>query len=138
MVRLGESSMYSGAEETSPVLRAIRVQSSSPIWPLRMWCSGTWASAEISRITISVLVISKLKNAVHRPFLIDAARAKSRPRVDFPMPGRAATMIICPGWRPLVSSSNSTKPVGTPAMIPCELSASISSRVASISVDSGS
>ena len=32
-----------------------------------------------------------------------------------PMPGRAATMIICPGCRPLVRLSRSANPVGTPA-----------------------
>ena len=48
----------------------------------------------------------------------------------FPTPGLAATMIIWPGCRPLVTSSSSTKPVGTPRAIPpCDAIASISSIV---------
>ena len=79
-----------------------------------MWLSGTFASAESSRIVISVRVISRLKKTLVRLLWIEAARQKSRARVDFPMAGRAATMIICPECRPLVSSSRSAKPVGTP------------------------
>ena len=59
-----------------------------------------------------------------------AERAKSIPSVDFPMPGRAATMIIWPACRPLVTSSRSVNPVGTPKDTPPrEAMASISSIV---------
>ena len=61
IVRLGESSMNSGASCTWPVLRTIRCQSSSLILPLRMWLSGTPASADSRRMTSSVLPISRLK-----------------------------------------------------------------------------
>jgi len=39
----------------------------------------------------------------------------SMARVDLPMPGRAATTIICPGWRPLVKVSRVMKPVLSPS-----------------------
>ena len=35
---------------------------------------------------------------------------------DFPMLGRAATMIRLPGWKPDVSRSRSRKPDGTPVI----------------------
>ena len=114
IVMLGESSMNSGAEDTSAILRASRDQSSSFIWPLRMWLSGTRASADSSRMVISERVISRLKKQLAMLLWIDAARQKSRPSVDFPIAGRAATMIIWPACRPLVRSSRSAKPVGTP------------------------
>ena len=46
--------------------------------------------------------------------LIAAARQMSTASVDLPIAGRAAMMISCPPWRPLVRLSRSTKPVGTP------------------------
>ena len=95
-------------------MRASLAQSSSFIWPLRMWLSGTFASAESSRMVISERVISRLKKQLVRLLWIDAARHRSRASVDLPMAGRAATMIIWPACRPLVRSSRSAKPVGTP------------------------
>ncbi len=98
------------------------------------------ASADNRRITISTLLISREKIAEHIPCLIEAERAKSSPpRVDLPIAGRAARITIWPGCSPLVSSSNSMKPVGDP---PAHLTgpaprASISSRVASMISDSG-
>ena len=69
---------------------------------------------------------------------IEAARQKSRASVDLPTAGRAATMIIWPPEKPLVSSSRSAKPVGTPLLVPSLFEiASISSRVASMIADSG-
>ncbi len=101
--------------------------------PLRMLFSGIRASADSSRMVISARDISRLKIALLRLFLIDAARQKSRPSVDFPEPGRPATITICPAWSPLVSSSRSVRPVGTPRRVPSWLEiASISSRVASM------
>ena len=47
-----------------------------------------------------------------------------------PTAGLAATITICPGCSPLVSSSSSVKPVGTPTISPEELAlCSISSVV---------
>ncbi len=74
--------MNTGAEETSPILRASLAQSSSLMLPLRMWLSGTFASAESRRIVISERVISRLKNTLVRLFWIDAARHRSRARVE--------------------------------------------------------
>jgi hypothetical protein len=45
---------------------------------------------------------------------IDAARQRSRASVDFPIAGLAATITIWPACRPLVRSSRSANPVGTP------------------------
>ena len=113
-------------------------QSSSPMPPLRMWLSGTFASAESSRIVISERDISRLKITEVWLLAMDAARQKSSASVDFPTAGRAATMTIWPPWKPLTSSSRSAKPVGTPRMLPSWLEiASISSRVASMIALSG-
>ena len=78
----GESSMNSGASTTSLIRRASRVQSSSLIWPVRIECSGTRASAESSRMVISLRLISRLKITEVRPALTEAARARSRARVE--------------------------------------------------------
>ena len=82
IVMLGQSSMNIGALETSPILRASLVQSSSLIWPLRMWLSGTFASADSSRIVISERVISRLKKQLVRLLWIEAARHRSSARVE--------------------------------------------------------
>ncbi|CFE37551.1 Uncharacterised protein [Mycobacterium tuberculosis] len=130
MVRLGESSINSGASLISLIRRASRVQSSSLIRPERMSESLILASADSSRMTISDLLISSEKMTLAIRCLIEHDRMKSSPRVDFPTPGRAATMTICPGCRPLVTSSSSVKPVATPrARPPLEAMASISSIV---------
>ena len=55
---------------------------------------GTFASAESRRIMISERVISRLKKQLVMLLWIDAARQKSRARVDLPIAGRAAMMII--------------------------------------------
>ncbi len=114
----GESSMNSGASVSSPIVRAIFVQSLSSSLPWRSFCNGIRASAESNRMVISVRLISRLKMTEVMPCLIDAARAMSRPSVDFPMAGLAARTIICPGCRPWVSRSRSANPVGTPAIDP--------------------
>ena len=77
----GESSMNNGASTTSLIRRASRVQSSSPICPVRMLCSGTRASADSSRMVISLRLISRLNITVGMPCLIVAARARSRASV---------------------------------------------------------
>ncbi len=74
--------------------RASRVQSSSVIVPERMWCRATRASADSSRIAISLRPISSEKMTLGRLCLIAAVRAKSSARVDFPIAGRAAMTII--------------------------------------------
>ncbi len=62
-------------------------------------------------MAISLRPISSEKK-MHGAFdLIAAARAKSSASVDFPMAGRAASTIIWPGCRPLVSWSRPAKPV---------------------------
>ena len=71
--------MNSGASLTAPILRASLVQSASLIVPERMWCSGTCASAESRRMTISLRLISREKMTLARPCLMDAARAMSTP-----------------------------------------------------------
>jgi hypothetical protein len=78
-------------------------------------------------------VISSEKITLVMLWWIDAERQKSSPRVDLPIAGRAATITIWPGCRPLVSSSRSAKPVGTPIISPSRLLiASISSRADSM------
>ena len=130
--------MNSGASEISLIRRAMRVQSSSLIRPARMSARRIRASADSSRMMISDLLISSEKTALVRPCLIEHERAKSRPSVDLPRPGRAATTIIWPGCRPLVAASRSAKPVGTPsATPPREAMASISSIVGCRSSSSG-
>src|SRR4051795_9030070 len=52
------------------------------MWPDRMWCSGTFASAESSRMVISDLLISSEKIADVSPCLIEHAREKSSARVE--------------------------------------------------------
>ena len=138
IVMLGLSSMNIGAPETWPIFGPSLSQSSSLIGPLRMWLSGIFASAESSRIVISLLDISRLKITLVRLLWIDAARQKSSASVDLPTAGRAATITIWPPEKPLISSSRSAKPVGTPLVVPSLLEiASISSRVASMIADSG-
>ena len=70
---LGESSMNSGASDTRPIVDANRVQSSSRIVPLRMCCSWMPASAESSRMVISVLLISSEKTT-ERQVVLDRRR----------------------------------------------------------------
>ena len=79
---LGESSMNSGASTTSLIRRASLVQSSSPSWPVRIACSGTRASAESSRMVISLRLISRLNITVASRCLIAAARARSKASVE--------------------------------------------------------
>ncbi len=130
--------MNSGASLISLIRRAMRVQSSSLIRPARMSASRIRASADSSRMTISDLLISSENTTLVRPCFTEHDLAKSSPSVDLPNPGRAATTIICPGCRPLVTASRSAKPVGTPsATPPREAMASISSIVGWSSSSSG-
>ena len=86
--------MNIGASETWPIFVATRAQSSSLILPPRMWESGIDASADSSRMVISIWLISREKITEDRPCLIEAERARSSASVDLPQPGRAATMTI--------------------------------------------
>jgi hypothetical protein len=89
-------------------------------------------------MVISLRLISSENTQVAMLALIAADRAMSRPRVDLPTAGRAASTIIWPGCSPLVSSSKSANPVGTPTISPPrEPMASISSRVPSMIAESG-
>ncbi len=120
--------MKSGASLTVPIFCASFVQSESLMLPVRMWCIGTCASADSSRMTISLRLISREKITLVSPCLMDAARHTSIPRVDFPIDGRAARITSCPGCSPLVRESRSVNPVGTPTISPSRL------EIASISV----
>ena len=82
IVLFGLSSMYIGAPETWPILGTSLFQSSSPMPPLRMWLSGTLASADSSRMVISERDISRLKITDVWLLAIDAARQKSSASVD--------------------------------------------------------
>ena len=129
---LGESSMKSGDSEIWPMIRASFCHPGSPSVPLRRSCSWICASADSTRIVISVRLISREKIAVACLCRIAAARAMSRPMVDLPTAGRAAMTIIWPGCRPWVSSSSSMNPVGTPIISSVRPEAtSISFRVSS-------
>ena len=66
---------------------------------------GDFASADSIRMTISDFDISSEKMIPGRPCLIEQERNTSIATVDFPIPGLAATAIICPSCSPLVSSS---------------------------------
>ena len=95
-----------------------------------MLLSPTRASAESIRIVISERLISSEKITDVSPFLIDAWRAISKPSVDLPTPGRAASTTMFPAWKPFVNASKSLNPVITPSLVtPAEI-ASISSRAA--------
>ncbi len=118
--------------------RAMDCQSRSSMEPSRMRFIGTCDSAESRRMVISVLSISREKMTEVWPLWIEAERSTSMPRVVLPMAGRPAKMIICPPWRPWVSSSSSAKPVGTPVTWPPRFwVASIALRVSSITSPSG-
>src|ERR1700712_3551295 len=84
IVMLGESSMNSGEEETSPIRRARRVQSSSFMLPLRMWLSGIFASADSSRMVISLRVISRLKITLLMLWRMDGGRQEAHPHRHLP------------------------------------------------------
>ena len=92
-VRFGESSMKSGASLISLIRRAMRVQSSSLIRPARMSASRIRASADSSRMTISLLLISREKTALVRPCLTEQERAKSSPSVEL-----CVGTIVRPAW----------------------------------------
>jgi len=94
IVMFGESSMNNGASLISPIRRASFDQWPSLIPPARILASGMPASAESSRMTISLRLISREKMTLPMPCLMEQDRTQSRPSVDFPTPGRAATMII--------------------------------------------
>ena len=82
MVRLGESSIKSGASLISLIRRASRVQSSSVMRPERMSESLIFASADNSLMTISLLLISSENTTLASRFLIEQERRKSRPSVE--------------------------------------------------------
>ena len=68
----------------------------------------------MSRCVTSDFDISSVNSAtgtLPRTAMFTAAQSAS---ADFPIDGRAATMIRLPGWKPDVSLSSSRKPVGTP------------------------
>ena len=130
---LGLSSMNSGLSEILPMIRASLFHWSWLFRPLRRSWSWMVASADRMRMVISVRLISSENTAVAMLCLIAAARAMSMPRVDLPTAGRAAMTIIWPGCRPLVSSSSSMKPVGTPIISSVRPEAASISSIVSLS-----
>ena len=74
--------MNSGASEISVIRRTIFCQSCSLIVPARMCPSRIPASADSSRMVISVLLISSEKITEARWCLTAACRATSRARVE--------------------------------------------------------
>ena len=85
--RLGESSMNSGASETEVIVRARGFQSWSDNVPERILCSATRASAESSRMVISLRLISSENTADVSPCRMDADRQMSSAIVDLPAAG---------------------------------------------------
>jgi len=78
--------------------------------PVRRRCDSTFASLHISRCVTSDFDISSVKSATGFSSRTARLAAMQRPRPDFPIDGRAATMIRLPGWKPDVSLSRSRKP----------------------------
>ncbi len=114
-----------------------RGQSSTASLPLRSRCDSTFASLHISRCVTSAFDISSVNSATGCWCLTAMFAAMQRPSADFPMLGRAATMIRLPGWNPDVSRSMSRKPDGTPlssspASYSCVIRSKLSFRSASM------
>src|SRR4029453_7480562 len=86
---LGVSSTKIGAPLISPMRRASLVRSSSESWADRNTCRGTRASADSSRMTISILLISREKMALAQLARIAALRGKSMLPGDFAETGGA-------------------------------------------------
>ena len=81
---------------------------------MRSRFDSTFASLHISRCVTSDFDISSVNSATGICVRTPRFAAMPSPSADFPMLGRAATMIRLPGWKPPVSRSMSRKPDGTP------------------------
>ena len=81
---------------------------------MRSRFDSTFASLHISRWVTSDFDISSVNSATGICERTPRFAAMPRPSADFPMLGRAATMIRLPGWNPPVRRSMSRKPEGTP------------------------
>ena len=83
---------------------------------MRSRFDSTFASLHISRCVTSDFDISSVKSATGTWWRTPRLAAMPSPSADFPMLGRAATMIRFPGWKPPVIRSMSRNPDGTPVM----------------------
>ena len=81
---------------------------------MRSRCDSTFASLHISRCVTSDFDISSVKSATGFSSRTARFAAMHSAEADFPIEGRAATMIRLPGWKPDVSLSRSRKPDGMP------------------------
>ena len=112
-----------------PAARASWVKSESRSVPWRTRWLSTRAVAVSMRCTSASLDISSEKMATPCPSLA-AWAAMLRQNAVFPMEGRAATTTSSDGWKPDVSASKSTKPLGTPVIaLPLRWSVSMRSIV---------
>ena len=91
-----------------------RGQSSGFSLPVRRLCDSTFASLHI--MPLRHLALRHLEREQRHGTSCRTARfcAMFSASADFPIDGRAATMIRFPGWKPEVSLSSSLKPVGQP------------------------
>ena len=97
---------------------------------MRSRCDSTFASLHMSRCVTSDFDISSVNSATGTWARTARFAAMHSPSADFPMLGRAATMIRLPGWKPPVSRSISRKPDGTPVRSsPASYSAVIRSKL---------
>ena len=83
---------------------------------MRRRCDSTLASLHIRRWVTSDFDISSVNSATGMFCRTARFAAMQSASADFPMLGRAATMIRLPGWKPEVSLSSSRKPDGTPVI----------------------
>ena len=122
MLRLGESSMNSGALLTSAAVCTSLRLSSRPSWPLRRRWPLTWAREQSKRSPSSSADISRLTNStgLSRSILGDrTCSAMFMARAVLPMLGRAARITSSESCRPPVISSKSMKPVSRPPNACC-------------------
>jgi hypothetical protein len=108
------SSTKMGAFASLSQAAVSRGQSSAASFPVRSRCDSTFASLHISRCVTSAFDISSVNSATGISCLSATFAAMQRASADFPMLGRAATMMRLPGWKPEVSRSMSRKPDGVP------------------------
>ncbi len=91
-----------------------RTHSSSLSFPVRSFVPSTRDSVESKRETSCSLLISSEKKATRFPAVTAACRAIFKAKLVLPMPGRAPRRIKSVRFRPVMVSSSSLNPVGTP------------------------
>ena len=120
------SEMFAGGESNTRMLmsdssccaRTMSSSCSAVNWPRCRSRSGMPRYADRMRDDSSTPVISWEKNGTDRPVSFATARANWAASAVLPMPGRAATMITCPGWNPIVALSRDGNPVVEPSSCP--------------------